>query len=184
MSTNIKLGQIIENEAFKDAIHVAVAPVVAGHTLKPGSHIGFYQDGTVGCTSNDRSEPHPVFIGIVDPFIKQSIQKGEKFWMILYPNTVTGLRHEWDHPAFKSSEKSEHPSKKWIEELAESVGITYNRLMSSAEERIERGYEIVDDRVYDEFPGDKYDEFWVHYKNVTGENGKGRIFSETECRGC
>jgi hypothetical protein len=27
------------------------------------------------------------------------VKEGEEFWMFLPPGSVTGLRHEWTHPA-------------------------------------------------------------------------------------
>lgn len=44
MSGDIGLGRILEegNDAKKDAVHVACAPVIAGQVLKPGEHVGFY----------------------------------------------------------------------------------------------------------------------------------------------
>lgn len=34
-------------------------------------------------------------VGIVDPFLRESVQPSQRFWLFLYPNTVTSLRHEW-----------------------------------------------------------------------------------------
>jgi hypothetical protein len=39
-------------------------------------------------------------IGIVDPFLDQPVRPGEEFWVFVYPNTITGMRHYWQHPAF------------------------------------------------------------------------------------
>jgi uncharacterized protein (TIGR02996 family) len=90
--SELKLGQIIEGPADRDAIHVAVAPVVAGVDLEPGQHVGLFPDGTAKPT-----HPH---IGIVDPYLRGRVNRGQQFWLFLYPQTVTGMRHEWQHPAF------------------------------------------------------------------------------------
>jgi hypothetical protein len=37
-----KLGRLIGGDNVqRDAVHIAVAPVIAGETLKPGTRIGF-----------------------------------------------------------------------------------------------------------------------------------------------
>lgn len=87
------LGQLIDEKAERDAIHIAVAPVVAGERLYPGDHVGFVSDGIVA-KRDDR------LIGIVDPFLKKPVAEGQRFFLCLYPKTVTGIRHHWHHPAF------------------------------------------------------------------------------------
>ena len=91
--SDVKIGEILTGCHERDAIHIAIAPVFAAETLKPGQEVGFVGDGsTVGfCTKP---------FGIVDPFLKASVAKGERFYAFLFPNTVTGMRHEWEHPAF------------------------------------------------------------------------------------
>lgn len=90
--SDIKLGQLTTSEG-RDAIHVAIASVVADERLEPGEHVGLTDEGK----ANSSVDP----IGIVDPFLKHSIGPGQRFWLLLYPNTVTGMRHHWSHPAFK-----------------------------------------------------------------------------------
>jgi hypothetical protein len=88
------LGELCSDDAKRDAVHVAVAPVVAGHRLIPGHGVSLDKQG---CAIREDSEN---FIGIVDPFLRKIVEEGEKFWLFLRPNTVTSLRHVWSHPAF------------------------------------------------------------------------------------
>jgi len=90
---NLGIGEVITTEQHRDAVHFAIAPVVAAQKLKPGQHVGFIGD-KVGVADTP--------LGIVDPFLAKPVKEGEKFWLFLYPNTVTGMRHEWMHPAFES----------------------------------------------------------------------------------
>lgn len=95
-----KLGELVTGTAARDAIHVAVAPVTAGHRLKPGQHVGLDEAGrsqpmlnSVGCKT----------VGIVDPFLlKDWVEEGERHWLCLYPGSVTSLRHVWVSPHFKT----------------------------------------------------------------------------------
>lgn len=86
------LGSIIDENAGRDAIHVAVEPAMAAQILRPGQHVGF-----VGGLA-DPNSPDPV--GIVDPFLRRPVQAGEHFWLLVYPRQVTSLRHVWEHPKF------------------------------------------------------------------------------------
>lgn len=91
-----RLGCLIaDGDRRRDAIHVAVAPVTAAGRLAPGQHVGFVSPGEtelVGVEGNP--------IGVVDPFLTENVQPGQRFWLFMYPNTVTSLRHVWTHPAF------------------------------------------------------------------------------------
>ena len=52
MNTQEKIGKLLEPTAQRDAIHIAVAPVVAAETLEPGTGIGFEEDGRVSSKAN------------------------------------------------------------------------------------------------------------------------------------
>ena len=85
------IGQLCGDDARRDAIHFAVAPVEAGMDLRPGDHVGL---------TDGRASRGAKAIGIVDPFLKGEVKEGQRFWLFLYPNTITSLRHVWTHPAF------------------------------------------------------------------------------------
>lgn len=88
------LGETPAQDARRDAVHVAVAPVIAGESLKPGQHVGMIYGKAIS---------GPVVggtIGVVDPFLETDIECGQQFWLFLYPNSVTSLRHVWSHPSF------------------------------------------------------------------------------------
>ncbi len=40
-------------------------------------------------------------VGIVDPFLQRSVLQGQRFYLCLFPGTVTSLRHVWTHPALE-----------------------------------------------------------------------------------
>ena len=86
------LGNIIGPNEKRDAIHLAVEPVIAQEILYPGQNVG--ADGT---TNNP--------VGIVDPFLKVSkVYPGQRFWLVIYPRQINSLRHVWSHPAFPDEE--------------------------------------------------------------------------------
>ena len=92
------LGKLIGQDEHpgRDCIHVAIAPVVAGEYLIPGQKVGLV-DGRarVGLPPGIHA------IGVVDPFLGNAVNEGEKFYLFLFPNSVTSMRHVWTHDAFK-----------------------------------------------------------------------------------
>lgn len=102
--TELGIGKIITTPQERDAIHVALTPVVAGEELQPGQHVGVMlcEDGRYHAHTG--AFPN---IGIVDPFLIESVKESQECWLFLYPNTVTSLRHEWTHPAFSKATRQE-----------------------------------------------------------------------------
>lgn len=93
---DVQLGSLITDWRPRDAIHIAVAPATAVGRLQPGQHVGFVVEGStehVGAGAEQK-------VGIVDPFLTAPVEAGQRFWLCLYPQTVTGIRHHWSHPAF------------------------------------------------------------------------------------
>ena len=104
------LGKLIDETAQRDAIHVAIAPVVAAEWLETGEHVGLLPDG--------RASKRSRRIGVVDPFLRESVAPGQRFYMVLYPKSITSLRHDWTHPAFPRqvlpAEGSREESELWL----------------------------------------------------------------------
>lgn len=162
------LGSIIDEKAGRDAIHLAVEPVVAGERLYPGQDIGFV-DGKASTQAVKK-------LGIVDPFLKSFVPPGEMFWLIVYPRQITSLRHVWEHPEFGPRPgpplTEVEQSERWLHEYCESTPWSYDTIMQRADENVKR--DIDDD--YPEYlcggaeaEGAYLDpEFWKHYQIVRG----------------
>lgn len=176
------LGTII-TAGGRDAIHLAVEPVVAAMHLRPGDHVTI-ADGKAVLSGKG--------LGIVDPFLDRDVAPGEMFWLVVYPRQITSLRHVWEHPAFLAEGaalvQSDDPvavSRRWIEKFAASIPLSYETVMEGARDYVadrERGG-------YGEYlcfggllEGESVpDEFWPHYERVTGkpvpDDHRGSFFS-------
>lgn len=110
------IGKKLAGGEQRDAVHFAIAPVIAHERLKPGQHVCFPVEGNTERVGIERSNSKPV--GIVDPFLPADVMAGERCWLFMYPHTITGLRHEWAHPAFDGDKAK---SEKWLREFAEDI---------------------------------------------------------------
>lgn len=183
------LGTVIGPGEARDAIHLAVEPVIAGETLRPGDHVGL-KDGYA------QKNARPL-LGIVDPFLDNPVIIGDRFWLIIYPRRITSLRHVWEHPDIPSTPVDPKPSddlesdrkkaraRMAIEMIADGLGVDPDELIRHAGRYVadrKRGgwgdYWIEGDR----FEGVVLpDMFWPHYETLTGETveeaHRGSIFS-------
>ena len=164
------IGNIIDESAARDAIHLAVEPVTAGEKLFPGQDIGLSQG-----IATTAAEP----LGIVDPFLKHPVVKGDMFWLVVYPRQITSLRHVWEHPAFDEQPVATSLSKEWIKTYAQDIGLSYAQLMVATDDWITDGEYLRQGGLLEgvTIP----DEFWMHYQHVTGcyvpENRQTSFFS-------
>jgi hypothetical protein len=174
VSHDIKLGRLIEDpNQQRDAIHIAVAPVVAVHILYPGQHIGFVADGDTTRVGTATKQ----LVGIVDPFLTNPVYPDQRCFMFLYQNTVTGMRHHWEHPAFAEAVESTPQgtvpsvaeSEKWIAAFAAKIYQTPSRLMDAAARFAEWGDHTYDSSENYKDHWDSFPEFWKHYEIVTGK---------------
>lgn len=156
MSENLNLGQLINGKQEKDAVHIAVVPVVAGEDLSPGQHVGILSNDEeiiVGPINNKNS-------GIIDPFLKQKILKNQKCWMFMYPGSITSLRHDWQHPALCKTEIEK--SELWLKEFAKELGYDYNWVCEIALSSLCKGYSTVGDDDAQDIFNEKKEEFLRH----------------------
>lgn len=176
------IGKLIEGERHRDAIHVAIVPVDAGERLYAGQHVGV-EDG-VAWFHKVGLDP----IGIVDPFFDGAIQPGQRFWLFLYPGTITSLRHVWTHPALADDSsapatvvKDKATSEAWLRNFCASADCPdYDTLIGALDTGVIKDRDGSDDyfnvRWGDEYlhfggvdaHGDIPPEFWDHVEAVLG----------------
>lgn len=180
MSTQTEIGKLIVGEGERDAIHIAVAPVVAGRRLRAGDRIGFDENGNANLTANT--------IGIVDPFLTADVERGQKFFMFLFPNTITSLRHNWTHPAFEAETSSaKSGSERWMKAWAvrhmsedyygdggaRSAEVAYADAIEAGRNHSIGPYEDARDHIDDEW--------WSHWEAITGEVGDRENYFSCAC---
>ncbi len=170
------IGRLITTPQQRDAIHVAVAPVTAHCKLYPAEGVCFVSGSNeivsrAGVAAGET-------IGIVDPFLDRVVAPGERFWVFLFPGTVTSLRHDWTHPAFpvapEATSSDQKESRKWIENFSAKInGQDYDSLMTVAARFLasegRRGWEYDNSESYKSIPRSEWNEFWSHYTVMTGE---------------
>jgi hypothetical protein len=194
------LGTIIGPNEKRDAIHLAVEPVIAGEWLDPGEHVRIDPESgyAYGCEVGKG-------VGIVDPFLADTVKPAQRFWLVIYPRQIHSLRHVWTHPAFPDEPEplgmmaakppSVQASESWLRDFCETRDMpSYERVMAAITDepvyvnpdatRVEY-QDVYKDSEYWTFQGvdahcDIPDEFWEHVENVLGR----RISQRTKYFSC
>lgn len=166
-----KLGTLAPDNAERDAIHIAIAPVEAGEPVSRGQRIALVDGkGYVAITGQGKA------IGVVDPFLSVTVNPGQRFWLFLYPSTVTGMRHHWSHPYFTDSGPARDPegeARRFIEKIADICGKEPSELIEDASRYADHpdfGYTIDNSEDYKSVDYDEWVEFWKHFSVVTGRS--------------
>jgi hypothetical protein len=124
------LGNVIDERAGRDAIHLAVEPVRAGERLLAGQNVGLVGGLAYATAACEK-------LGIVDPFLKVPIEIGQRFWLVVYPRQITSLRHVWTHPSFDAEAIVFDPkaeSEKWLRDWCEQTGSpAYEQIVEAAQ---------------------------------------------------
>lgn len=170
MSDHTKVGEILNSDQLRDAIHIAVAAVVATEVLAPAQTIGFVEGDTHNHNVDVCACELAMSVGIVDPFLRDKVKPGQRFWMFLHPNTITSLRHNWTHPAFSGeAQVEEHKSRsmEWMERFAGQYGVSASDMIQAGRNYIRTG------AYYSEggtFEGESVpEEYWDHFQIITGD---------------
>lgn len=159
------LGTIIDDTAKRDAIHLAVTPAVAGQRLEAGWHVTV-TDGIA------MSADEPDALGIVDPFLRNPVRKGQRFWLVIYPRKITSLRHVWSHPALPDEigldaiATSKVESERWLRDFCAQRGITYELVIGGIASLSDGDWSVSLGR--EEGGGDIPPELWAHAEVVLG----------------
>ena len=189
------MGAVLPDDAGgRDAVHVAVISAIAGEKLFPGQDVGFGIPGTIDVQQEQRAKTGVLPLGIVDPFIKGAVMPDQRFWLYLYPRTITGLRHQWTHPAFSDDAGTVYgtPSQRlaaeqWIKDfVVKSDCPGYEELMAAAAQVADNGANNDWDKTYLHFNGSDAhgeipDEFWLMAEIVLGRPIKGKKPSFFSC---
>jgi hypothetical protein len=165
---DIGIGKLIIAPRDRDAIHIAVAPVEAGYQLRPGQQVRIQDEKAVYTIDRNHA------IGIVDPFLTGFVNPGEKFWLFLFPGTITSIRHDWTHPKFpvsNSLSELQKLAKDWLEAFAKENYTDLEDILQAAEGGwTSNGVGIT-------VPN----EFWIQYKLYTGRTGNVTDYFSCSC---
>lgn len=184
------MGKLIPAGTKRDAVHIAVAPVVNRYhrNLSAGDHVAWHPDhvgtGVIQAGSGRKA------IGIIDPYLSCTMGPGERCFLFLYPMTTTSLRHQWTHPDFPEEDVvvsvPETDSEAWITNwlsTSEISHVSYEKFMQALKtpgEYVKFGseedgddYSIMIDEYINSGGSDAHgvvpDELWDHVENVLGK---------------
>lgn len=166
------IGQILKGNHERDAIHVAILPVKAAEPLVQGTTV---KVDNLGRATHARREEA---IGIIDPFLPKAVEMGEKCWVFLFPGTVTGMRHHWSLPAVDGEGLTATRAKsiEWLNQYAAACKIDYDEFIEAVTEFVNNG--CTSATMEDNFSDYQVtDEFWTHFKSVTGLVGNGHFWT-------
>lgn len=180
--TDVKLGSLITKQQERDAVHIAVVPMIAGEELAAGKpfrlKVGTVDVALSGIYNTQSSQHEIQAIGVVDPFLsmnKMWVDPGERFWGLLYPGTVTSMRHHWSHPAFEHLPEPMSIHETWLREFADKWNFKFSELIAAGTgEGLDPNWRYVTAYGKDlhsaaELDDGDEDLFWHHLEAYTGK---------------
>jgi hypothetical protein len=185
------MGNVLPDDAGgRDAVHVAVFSAISANRLIPGQGVAVVEHGE----RDAKVSPAGEHVGIVDPFLRNSVTPGLRFWVYLYPRTITALAHRWSHPAFEAVATIYAPpsqkvaSEQWLKDFCASADCPgYFAVLGAAERVADGGGNYYDhDPEYLHFNGSDAHggippEFWDHVEVVLGRPIRGERAKYFSC---
>lgn len=181
------IGQKLAGGEQRDAIHIAILPgYIAYDHPNPGDEVALAfgtKNQFIRAQRGYGFKP----IGIIDPFVMawgytpegQSIrlERGDRVWCFLFPNSVQGMRHEWYCPAVDDNRPPTNEHETWLHQFAEKWHFDYQDMIRVAmrPDDIDPEYGIQSDYIValgrdlhhvDELGAD-HDLFWQHLEALT-----------------
>lgn len=186
-----KLGKPIEGHEERDAIHIAIIPAKVLGELSPGQSVRLVdRDKGDKFYTVCRTEKKKECIGIIDPFLNRYVEEGETVWVFLLPNTVTDMRHHWEHPAFEDfvdeldsdAEKTFRYLKygdsiEFMRKFATKVDMSYQELLDALTDYVNDGTENIHIGV--DTPYEDTEKMWDSFEKITGIKVSGGIKHQT-----
>jgi hypothetical protein len=192
------IGKKLRGDEQRDAIHIAIMPVVSGEDyLSAGDEVALVY-GTKNVVKRKDSTYGHQTLGVIDPFFgmgpnvdyeARTIHKGDTVWCFLRPGTITGLRHEWTRPDIDNQPQPSSESEKWLRAFADRWMFDYDEMIGVASLGvIKSNFDIpalpeMNGREFDQDwitargrdlhsrdeLGEDYDLFWSHMQKLTGQ---------------
>lgn len=171
--SEIHLDELISGKEERDAIHVAVCPVIANAKLSPGEHVGLIGRTKPGPTAaqaeyivGKSTKP----IGVISPFLRQPVLKGDRCWLMLYPNTITSLRHEWAHPVFEEfALQDAADASNLLANVAEEMGLSFHDFLAALHCYVDHGKTTRASEGSYDLPVETWQQVWRAFEALTGK---------------
>lgn len=160
------LGKNPEDLAVKDAVHVAVVSLRAGYRMSPGQRFKLNED-------NEAVPGGPKDVGVVDPFLKGDIYRGDHFWGLLDMYEVPNVSHVWEHPKIAFDPPTSNVvTNKVLQGIADDLGVSYQELMEACDKVVRKGRSTpyngpLDEGAFERLADDPY-ELWYEWSEETG----------------
>lgn len=177
------IGQLVGHAGVRDAIHCPIISAVAKMNLNVGTPVTILETGEA------EQSDLMTCVGIVDPFLRRYVQKGEQFWVWVRPGSIATLAHRWTHkriPDLAEIVPDKEKARVRLEEFAEtSLYVSLSEMLSA----IEACRRDSDNALYNHgYEGlGVYDGFWEDYALFTGNpdpNKEEGYFYFFTCGGC